>query len=265
MDLMKARETMMRSSQSLMAYREPARRVAFVSRHCRAQPLNASTSRSFATSMHRQQDDDSSSAASALKSAPAHPDSPPKRTSVIADISNILDSAMDMTKGTPTAPSARTSRFASRNAQSTSSPARAQLTADKEQQQPRSSIDDLMAQFKTPTTRNASRNVADSLNPRGNRSGPPPVAQPAPMKLGPTLGRTVYVDNQRGFDVARAFRSMDIQITKNQVRKEFARQKFHERPGKKRKRLHSERWRKRFKIGFKATVKRVLKMRKQGW
>jgi small subunit ribosomal protein MRP21 len=267
MDLMKARETMMRSSQSIMAFREPARRMAFVSRHCRAQPMNASTSRSFATSVRRQQDDDSSNAASAVKSAPAHPDSPAKRPSVSDDISNILNSALDMTKGTPTAPSARTSRFPSRNAQSTSSPARAQLTADKEQQQqqPRSSIDDLMAQFKTPQTRNASRNIADSLNPRGNRSGPPPVAQPAPMKLGPTLGRTVYVDNQRGFDVARAFRSMDIQIARNQVRKEFARQKFHERPGKKRKRLHSERWRKRFKIGFKATVKRVLKMRKQGW
>jgi small subunit ribosomal protein MRP21 len=264
MDLMKARETMMRSSQSLMAFREPARRVAFVSRHCRAQPLNASTSRSFATSMRRQQDDDSSNAASAVKSAPAHPDSPARR-SVSDDISNILNSAMDGTKGTPTAPSARTSRFASRNAQSTSSPARAQLTAEQQQQQARGSIDDLMAQFKAPQTRNASRNVADSLNPRGNRSGPPPVPQPAPMKLGPTLGRTVYVDNQRGFDVARAFRTMDIQIGRNQVRKEFARQKFHERPGKKRKRLHSERWRKRFKIGFKATVKRVLKMRKQGW
>ena len=127
-------------------------------------------------------------------------------------------------------------------------------------------MDDLMAQFKTPQTRyTGGRNIADSLNPRGNRSGPPPVPQPAPMKLGPTLGRTVHVDNQRGIDVARAFRSMEIQVARNSVRKEFARQKFHERPGKKRKRLHSERWRKRFKIGFKATVKRVLKMRKQGW
>jgi small subunit ribosomal protein MRP21 len=85
------------------------------------------------------------------------------------------------------------------------------------------------------------------------------------MKLGPTLGRTVHVDNQRGIDVARAFRSMEVQVARNSVRKEFARQKFHERPGLKRKRLHSERWRKRFKIAFKATVKRVLKMRKQGW
>ncbi|KAM0697901.1 hypothetical protein Q7P36_002755 [Cladosporium allicinum] len=266
MDLMKARETMMRSSQSIMpflAHREPARRMAFVSRHCRAQPMNTSpsTSRSFATSMRRQQDDDSSSTASAVKSAP---EQPARRPSVSDDISNILNSAMDGKKGTPTAPTARTSRFPSRDAQSTSSPARAQLTADK-QQQSRSSVDDLMANFKLPQTRNTGRNVAASLNPRGNRSAPPPVPQPAPMKLGPTLGRTVHVDNQRGIDVARAFRSMEIQVARNSVRKEFARQKFHERPGKKRKRLHSERWRKRFKIGFKATVKRVLKMRKQGW
>lgn len=126
-------------------------------------------------------------------------------------------------------------------------------------------MDELMAGFTAPPKRNTGRNVAESLNPRGNRSAPPPVPQPAPMKLGPTLGRTVHVDNQRGIDVARAFRSMEIQVARNAVRKEFARQKFHERPGKKRKRLHSERWRKRFKIGFKATVKRVLKMRKQGW
>ena len=272
MDLMKARETMMRSSQSLLpflAHREPARRVAFVSRHCRAQPMNTSSSRSFATSLRRQQDDDSN-AASAVKNAPAHPDSPTaRRPSISQDISSILDGALDMKKGTPTAPSARTSRFPSRNAQSTSSPARAQLTEDNQQQQQqrRSSVDDLMAGFKLPPrSRNiGNRDIAGSLNPRGNRSGPPPVPQPAPMKLGPTLGRTVHVDNQRGIDVARAFRSMEIQVAKNSVRKEFARQKFHERPGKKRKRLHSERWRKRFKIGFKATVKRVLKMRKQGW
>ena len=263
MDLMKARETMMRSSQSVMpflAHREPARRVAFVSRHCRAQPLNASSSRSFAISMRRQQDDNNDPPA--IKSAPAHPDSPARRPSVSDDISSILNSALDMKKGTPTAPSARTSRFASRNAQNTSTPARSQLTADKQ----RGSMEDLLAGIKIPQTRNAgNRNIAGSLNPRGNRSGPPPVPQPAPMKLGPTLGRTVHVDNQRGIDVARAFRSMEIQVARNSVRKEFARQKFHERPGKKRKRLHSERWRKRFKLGFKATVKRVLKMKKQGW
>lgn len=247
----------MRSSHSLMpflaptAYRQPARRAVFS--QCRAQPVQAAASRSFATSMRRRQDD---SAASGVQNSPPQPAKP---TTASQEISSILDGALDMKKGTPTAPTGRTSRFASNNAQRTSSPARAQLDADKQG----SSMDDLLAQLQVPKS-TGKRDIAGSLNPRG-RSGPPPTPQPAPMKLGPTLGRTVYVDNQRGIDVARAFRSMEIQVARNQVRKDFNRQRFHERGGTKRKRLHSERWRRRFKLGFQATVKRVLKMRKQGW
>ncbi|KAM0708589.1 hypothetical protein Q7P35_005241 [Cladosporium inversicolor] len=253
MDLMKAGETIMRSSHSLMpflaptAYTQPARRAVFS--QCRAQPMRASASRSFATSVRRCQDDSS------------NPQQPVKPRTASQEISSILDGALDMKKGTPTAPTGRTSRFASKYAQTTSSPARAQLEADK--QSNRSSMDDLMAGLLGPSL-GGKRDVAGSLNPRA-RSGPPPVPQPAPMKLGPTLGRTVYVDNQRGIDVARAFRSMEIQVGRNSVRRDFNRQRFHERGGTKRKRLHSERWRKRFKLGFQAAVKRVLKMRKQGW
>lgn len=259
MDLMKAGETMLRSSHSLMPFlaptacRQPARRVAFASVH-RTRFSHAPASRSFATSMRRSQDDN---AASDLKQAPAEP------TSATGAISRILDGALDMKKGTPTAPSARTSRFASNYAQETSSPARAELTEDK---QARSSMDDLLSHMRSPRPGRTSRmDIASAINPRGARSGPPPAPQPAPMKLGPTLGRTVYVDNARGMDVARAFRSMEIQVARNQVKKDFNKQRFHERPGMKRKRLHSQRWRNRFKQGFQATVKRVLKMRKQGW
>lgn len=85
------------------------------------------------------------------------------------------------------------------------------------------------------------------------------------MKLTPTLGRTVHVDNDRGMDVARAFRSMEVQVARNQVKRDFNKQRFYERPGMKRKRLKSDRWRRRFKAGFQAAVRRVLKMRKQGW
>ena len=79
------------------------------------------------------------------------------------------------------------------------------------------------------------------------------------------MGRTVYVDNQRGVDIARAFKAMEIRVAKNGVRREFNAQRFHERGGTKRKRLHSQRWRLRFKAGFQAAVKRILKMKKQGW
>jgi small subunit ribosomal protein MRP21 len=231
----------MRSSQSLMpflaptAYTQPARRAVFS--QCRAQSMRTSASRSFATSVRRCQDD---SASSGVRTSPQQPAKP---TTASQEISSILDGA-------------------SNNAQATSSPARAQLEADK--QSNRSSMDDLMAGLLGPST-GGKRDIAGSLNPRGNRSGPPPVPQPAPMKLGPVLGRTVYVDNARGTDVARAFRGLDISCSRNKVRRDFQIQRFHERGGTKRKRLHSERWRRRFKVGFQAAVKRVLKMRKQGW
>lgn len=85
------------------------------------------------------------------------------------------------------------------------------------------------------------------------------------MKLSPSLGKTIYVDAKRGIDVAKAFRAMEICVNRNGIKRDFNKQRFHERPGLKRKRLHSERWRRRFKLGFQATVKRVLVMKKQGW
>jgi hypothetical protein len=54
-------------------------------------------------------------------------------------------------------------------------------------------------------------------------------------------------------------------VRKNRIKMEVAMQRFHERPGLKRKRLRRERWRKRFKEGFVATIKRVKELRKQGW
>lgn len=85
------------------------------------------------------------------------------------------------------------------------------------------------------------------------------------MKLGPSVGRTVAVDANKGVDVGRAFRALDISVARNRVRSDFQRQRFHERGGLRRKRLKSERWRRRFKEGFRGMVKMVAKMRKQGW
>jgi small subunit ribosomal protein MRP21 len=79
----------------------------------------------------------------------------------------------------------------------------------------------------------------------------------------PTLGKTVQVRN--GGDVGRAFREVEQLCGRNRVRQDFNKQRFHERAGLKRKRLHSERWRRRFKEAFRGTVKMVNKMRKQGW
>ena len=81
----------------------------------------------------------------------------------------------------------------------------------------------------------------------------------------PAVGRTIEVLPDRGVDVGRALRNLDIACSTNRVRQDLSRQRFHERPGMKRKRLKSERWRKMFKQSFRATVMRVKEMRRKGW
>jgi hypothetical protein len=61
-----------------------------------------------------------------------------------------------------------------------------------------------------------------------------------------------YRSTLKGVDLGRGFRVLEINCQRNQERGDFMRQRFHERPGLKRKRLHSLRWRKRFKEGFRA-------------
>jgi len=78
--------------------------------------------------------------------------------------------------------------------------------------------------------------------------------------MGPTAGRSVVVIT----DVAQAFMKLRSVISQNKVRQDWNRQRFHERPGSKRKRLKSERHRRRFKEGFKRMVRVVLDMKKKG-
>lgn len=84
-----------------------------------------------------------------------------------------------------------------------------------------------------------------------------------PMRLSPSTGRTVSVGGK--VDVTRAFSLLAMSVQRNGIKRESSRQRFHERPGLKRKRLHSYRWRRRFRAGFKAAVARVVQLRKQGW
>lgn len=87
----------------------------------------------------------------------------------------------------------------------------------------------------------------------------------ATIKSRPSLGRTVEVLPDRGMDLGKALKSLEINCAVNCVRKDANKQRFHERPGLKRKRLKSERWRRRFKIGFKEVVAKVKSMRRKGW
>ena len=100
----------------------------------------------------------------------------------------------------------------------------------------------------------------------GTRSGVAVVdTEPPKMRMNPSLGRTVNVDADRNMDLARAFQTLNIKCSINRVKQDFNKQRFHERPGLKRKRLATERWRKRFKESFRATVRRVQDMRRKGW
>ena len=85
-----------------------------------------------------------------------------------------------------------------------------------------------------------------------------------PFRLGPSLGRR-FVMNANNRDLAFAFKSLEITCARNKVRQDMHKQRFHERPGLKRKRLHSERWRRRFKADFQAVCRRVEDLRRKGW
>lgn len=85
-----------------------------------------------------------------------------------------------------------------------------------------------------------------------------------PVKLGPSTGRTVSV-GASGIDLPRGLRMLEQACARNRIRRDQTQQRFHERPGMKRKRLGRERWRRKFLEGFKATVARVKTLKKQGW
>ena len=84
-------------------------------------------------------------------------------------------------------------------------------------------------------------------------------------RLNPTYGRLVELDVSRGRDLVRGIGMLGSLVTRNKVKHEMFRQKYHERGGLKRKRLASERWRARFKKGFKDVTRRVSELTAKGW
>ncbi|KAJ4420531.1 hypothetical protein N0V82_004304 [Gnomoniopsis sp. IMI 355080] len=93
-------------------------------------------------------------------------------------------------------------------------------------------------------------------------------------RLRPVIGRTVELTSAgsavngaagRNIDFAKALVRLEMSVKVNRVKADSNAQRFHERPGLKRKRLLRERWVRRFKDGFKANCKRVTELAKQGW
>lgn len=66
-------------------------------------------------------------------------------------------------------------------------------------------------------------------------------------------------------NVGQGLRKLNRLLLENNVKSDLRNQRFYERPGLRRKRLKSERWRRRFKDMFHNIVRRVDAMRKQGW
>lgn len=97
-----------------------------------------------------------------------------------------------------------------------------------------------------------------------------PVMQLEPEKqtfprLNPAFGRTVELDASKGRDIVRGINMLASLTARNKVKADFNKQRFHERPGLRRKRLNSERWRARFKKGFTEVTARVSELTRKGW
>ena len=119
---------------------------------------------------------------------------------------------------------------------------------------------EIASRMKLPSTLPSKNDTLEMLSlrniaPRNKRT----------VRSRPTVGRTIELDPSKGMDFGRGLRQLGMLCTQNNVRGDLMSQRFHERPGMKRKRLKQQRWRKLFKSGFAATVGRVKEMRRKGW
>lgn len=248
MDFLRAGEALLRSSQPILPFLAPS-------------ASRTSAPRRIAHCLHQQQP------SRALSTTSRH-------HSDVDEFSKLLDQALEQNKNVPTAPQGRTSRFASNRAQQRQ---RTSPSTRMAAERGRSVMDDILDDMKNPGSRSSgafggSGSIQDMLSRDDfldpNRTNVPatPQAPPTPpVKLDSSVGRTIPINDQRGMDVGRAFRTLEMRCAQNSVKRDFMRQRFHERGGLKRKRLKSERWRRRFKGSFTATIKLVQGLKKQGW
>jgi len=94
---------------------------------------------------------------------------------------------------------------------------------------------------------------------------PPPSKDIGELRLNSRTGLTLDVDPRNASDLGVKLRRLNATVGRNKVPQDFRKQRFHERPGLKRKRLKSVRWRRRFAAGFQKAVSRVQELRRKGW
>lgn len=117
-----------------------------------------------------------------------------------------------------------------------------------------------LSQMKNPSTQTSPESATDMMSAIATLL---PKQEKIRLRLSPSTGRSISV--QGNIDVAKAFRTMERTCGQNGIRRSANLQRFHERPATKQKRLRRARWRARFLEGFKDTVAKVKRLRKQGW
>lgn len=160
----------------------------------------------------------------------------------------------------------------------TSEPSTAAPRAAQPARKPVSDFDDILSRLDLSKPREASsaqrRIFSDSLSRAVGegaqssyraRSRVPLPSRKVELKLGPTLGRQIQVEPERGTDLGAALRRLQATISQNSVRHDAHEQKFHVRKGMVRKQKKMERWKKLFKFSFQGTVKKIQRMQAQGW
>ncbi|PLB48110.1 hypothetical protein P170DRAFT_437819 [Aspergillus steynii IBT 23096] len=105
--------------------------------------------------------------------------------------------------------------------------------------------------------------VGAAISPTG--AGPDRPLRKVSMKLGPSLGRQVPVEPERGLDLTASLRILHRACQQNRVRQDAQAQRFHVRRGQMKKNKRIVRWRRLFKYSFNHTVDRINRMRAQGW
>lgn len=115
---------------------------------------------------------------------------------------------------------------------------------------------------------NVARNVSagsGAYNSRRDQTASQLASRKLELKLGPTLGRRVQVEPERGVDLASAIRNLGSTVAANKIRQQARDQKFHTRKGAVRKEERRRRWRTLFRFSFQQTVKKIQRMQAQGW
>lgn len=124
-----------------------------------------------------------------------------------------------------------------------------QLWSPQEKNQPHHALNHMMIDRKYPA--------------RGREA--PPKSELLPLRLNASTGRTISINPNKGVDLLRGLGMLNAIVARNRIRRDTNRQRFHERPGLKRKRLKRARKEARFMTSFLRAKEKIMAMKDKGW